>query len=450
MSTQSLGWEERLAAGKALRSALPRTAHADWSTANERRDPVELLESSNRGRLSRLTPLRYGRMLRSPFAFLRGAAVTMAYDLAQTPATGLVLQVCGDCHLANFGLFGTPERNLVFDINDFDETLCGPWEWDLKRLAASVVLAGRTNGFTEQQCAEIAQQCAQSYREHLREFSTMSPLEIWYFRVCADELVENAPDAEARERREKMVAKARGRVAERLLPKIAEEIDGRHRFVENLPVVTRIAEDRYRTTLDEGIEQYRASLTEDRRLLFDRYRLDDFAMRVVGVGSVGTRCFVALLVCDDRNPLLLQIKEARPSVLEPYVAKSPFQNQGQRVVVGQRVMQTASDIFLGWLRSRDGHDYYVRQMRDMKYSIPLDDAEVTGLGRYAAICGWSLARAHAKGGDAATISGYLGGSEKFDEAISKFALAYADQTERDHAALVEAKRTGRIEVIEEE
>ncbi len=441
---------ERQAAGKALRERSPRSSHAAWTPPETRADPVETLEQSNVGRLAELVPLRYGRMLRNPFTFLRGSAATMAQDLAETPTTGITVQACGDCHLANFGLFATPERNVIFDINDFDETLAAPWEWDVKRLAASLVVAGRTNGFSDEQCAAAAERCVRSYRTHLAEFSAMSPLEVWYFRVCEETLIEDAPDAESREARSQMASKARNRVGERFLPKIAEPVDGRYRFVENPPLVTRVSNDAQLALVDHAIEQYRNSLNEDRRFLFDRYRLDDFARRVVGVGSVGTRCFVALFVCDDLTPLLLQIKEARRSVLEPFTGKSPCDNQGERVVVGQRKMQAASDIFLGWLRSRDEHDYYVRQLRDMKYSVPIDKLDPERLGRYGELCGWTLARAHAKSGDAATISGYLGGSDKFDAAVGQFAVAYADQTERDHAALQQARKAGRIEVVEED
>jgi uncharacterized protein (DUF2252 family) len=450
MTTPTLSRAERAAAGKALRDAMPRSAHASWSPPDDRADPVETLEESNQGRVAELVPLRYGRMLVSPFAFLRGSAAVMARDLAATPATGLTLQACGDCHLANFGLFATPERNVIFDINDFDETLVAPWEWDIKRLATSFVTAGRSNGFADEQCGDAAERCVSSYRTHLAEFSAMSPLEVWYFHICEDKLIEDAPDAAGRDVRAQMAAKARNRVGERLLPKIAEPVDGRYRFVENPPLVMRVTSETDLALIDAGIEQYRASLAEDRRFLFDRYHLDDFARRVVGVGSVGTRCFVGLFVCDDLTPLLLQVKEARRSVLEPFAVKSPFDNQGQRVVDGQRKMQAASDIFLGWLRTRDEHDYYVRQLRDMKYSVPIEKLDAERLARYGEICGWTLARAHAKSGDAATISGYLGSGDKFDTSVRQFALAYADQTERDHAVLAKAHKAGRIQAMDDE
>jgi uncharacterized protein (DUF2252 family) len=441
---------ERLQAGRALRKTVPRAAHGSWTASANRCDPVEIIEESSRGRLPHLLPIRYGRMLRSPFTFLRGSAALMASDLASTPATGAQVQACGDCHLLNFGLFATPERNLIFDIRDLDETLRAPWEWDLKRLATSLVVAGRQNGISDRCSSDVAAICAHSYQEHMREFSLLSPLEVWYFRVSAEDLIENAPDAEARDRHEEMAAKARSRIGENLFPKITEEVDGQHRFVEQPPVITRMSDDACQDLVRAGIEDYRTSLTDDRRFVFDRYWPEDFALRVVGIGSVATRCYVGLFFCDDKNPLLLQAKEARPSVLEPYAAKSPFENQGQRVVVGKRLVQSASDIFLGWFRSRSGHDFYVRQLRDMKFVFPVEGFTAVQLERYADVCGWTLARAHARSGDSATISGYLGGGDNFESALGKFALAYADQNERDYAALVEAARSGRVEALVEE
>jgi uncharacterized protein (DUF2252 family) len=440
---------ERLQAGRALRKSIPRAAHGSWSASADRRDPVEIVEHSSQGRLPHLLPIRYGRMLRSPFTFLRGSAALMAYDLASTPTTGLQVQACGDCHLLNFGLFATPERNLIFDIRDLDETLRAPWEWDLKRLATSLVVAGRLNGIADRSASDVVAVCARSYREHMREFSKMSPLEVWYYRVSADDLIENAPDAESKDLKEKMAAKARKRIGEHLFPKITEEVNGRHRFVEQPPLITRMSDDTCRDQVRDGLEDFRASLSEDRRLVFDRYWLEDFALRVVGIGSVATRCYVGLFFCDDKNPLLLQVKEARQSVLEPYAAKSPFDNQGQRVVVGKRLMQSASDIFVGWFRGRSGHDFYVRQLRDMKFVFPVEGFTAVQLERYADVCGWTLARAHARSGDPAAISGYLGGGDRFESALGKFALAYADQTERDYALLVAAAESGRVEALVE-
>jgi uncharacterized protein (DUF2252 family) len=445
----SISISGRRAAGKALRDKVPRAAYGSWTDGANRRDPVEILERCNRGRLRDLIPIRYGRMLRNPFAFLRGSPTLMAYDLACTPVTRLQVQACGDCHLLNFGLFATPERNLIFDINDFDETLRAPWEWDLKRLTTSFVVAARLNGISDRRSRDAVIACGRSYRQHMREFSEMSPLEIWYYRISIDDLIGSAPDSNSRNRLEKMAAKARTRVGENLFPTITEQEDGQHRFVERPPVMTRITDESSRERVREGIENYRTSLPDDRCFLFDRFRLEDFALRVVGIGSVATRCFVGLFFCDDKNPLLLQVKEARQSVLEPYAGKSPFENHGKRVVVGQRLMQAASDIFLGWVRASNGHDFYVRQLRDMKLSLPIEGLTAGQLESYAEICGWTLARAHATSGDAAMISGYLGGGDKSEVAMADFALAYADQTERDHAVLVEAERSGRIEALVE-
>jgi uncharacterized protein (DUF2252 family) len=441
-----LPFAARQQAGKTRRQAVPRSAHGEWEARTADRDVVEMLARSNDGRLPHLIPIRFGRMLRNPFAFLRGAPAVMAFDLSRTPTTGLTVQACGDCHLGNFGLFASPERKLVFDINDFDETLRATWEWDVKRLAASLVVAARVNGLAEERCAELAVRSAASYRGHMREFAEMSPLDIWYFHIDADDLVANAADEEARRLREQMAAKARLRIGERLLPKITEQIGHRWQFTESPPLTTRVHDERALRIVRRGLGQYLQTLEESRRFVLDRYSLEDFAVRVVGVGSVGTRCFVALLACDDRNPLFLQIKEARQSVLEPFADPSPYGNQGHRVVAGQRMIQAASDVFLGWLRARDGHDYYVRQLRDMKYSAPIEELEPCSLERYADLCGWTLARAHARSGDAAAISGYLGRGDQFDLAIGKYAVAYADQTEQDHASLVAAYRGGRIAV----
>lgn len=442
---KSMTINERLAAGKALRAKVPRSAHGEWKLDPGGHDAVEILEASNRGRLRELIPIRYGRMLSNPFAFMRGSAVLAAYKLAATPNTGIRLQACGDCHLSNFGLFATPERNLIFDINDFDETHWAPWEWDLKRLAASFVAAARSNGFTDCQAKHAALACLRSYREKLGELATMSPLDIWYSRITAEDLIARGADAKARRKRARMAEKARTRIGENLFPKITEEVDGEHRFVEQPPLVERVTDGSRDELMSERFEKYRESLPADRRFVFDRYRIEDFARRVVGVGSVGTRCYVALFFCDDRNSLLLQVKEALRSVLEPYTDPCPYENQGQRVVAGQRLMQAASDMFLGWFKSLDGHDYYVRQLRDMKFSVPVERLSAIELERYADVCGWTLARSHAQSGDAATIRGYLGKSDAFDLAVAKYSLTYADQVQRDYDALAAAARSGRIE-----
>jgi uncharacterized protein (DUF2252 family) len=442
--------EERIQIGKSLRERLPRSSHAIWQPPAAGREPIEIIEASNRGRLQELIPIRYGRMLRSPFTFLRGSAALMAYDLATTPKTDIIVQACGDCHLLNFGFFGTPERNLVFDINDFDETLPAPWEWDLKRLVVSFVIAGRDSDLSDQESKAAAIDCARSYREHLREYSRLSPLEIWYTRIGVEQAIEMAPDEKTRKIREQMMAKARERIIEHLYPKIVTQTGGRNRFVDQPPILYHVNEPDWETLVREGLEDYRQSLPEERRVLFDRYQLEDFALKVVGIGSVGTRCYIALFFSEDNHPLILQVKEACPSVLEPYTAKSQYENQGQRVVTGQRLMQSSSDIFLGWTQGRRGKDFYLRQLRDMKFSLPIEGVSAVQLQRYAEFCGWTLARAHAKSGDAATISGYLGKGDQFDLAMGEFAIAYAEQTERDHAALVEAVKTGRVEALVEE
>jgi uncharacterized protein (DUF2252 family) len=442
--------EERIQIGKSLRERLPRSSHAVWQPPAAGREPIEIIEASNRGRLQELIPIRYGRMLRSPFTFLRGSAALMAYDLATTPKTDIIVQACGDCHLLNFGFFATPERNLVFDINDFDETLPAPWEWDLKRLVVSFVIAGRDSDLSDRESKAAAIDCARSYREHLREYSRLSPLEVWYTRIGAEQAIEMSPDEKTRKIREQIMAKARERIIEHLYPKIVTQTGGRNRFVDQPPILYHVNEPDWETIVREGLEDYRQSLPEERRVLFDRYQLEDFALKVVGIGSVGTRCYIALLFSEDNHPLILQVKEACPSVLEPYTAKSQYENQGQRVVTGQRLMQSSSDIFLGWTRGRGGKDFYLRQLRDMKFSLPIEGVSAVQLQRYAEFCGWTLARAHAKSGDAATISGYLGKGDQFDLAMGEFAIAYADQTERDHAALVDAVKTGRVEALVEE
>lgn len=441
---------ERIQAGKSLRDSVPRSSHAVWRPPANRRDPIDILEASNQDRLPELIPIRYGRMLRSPFTFLRGSAALMAYDLSSTPTTGIQVQACGDCHLLNFGLFATPERNLVFGLNDFDETHPAPWEWDLKRLVASMVVAARDNGITDDDGEAAAIECSRSYREHLRDYSQMSPLDVWYSRLDADTIIAMAPDAKAKKVRERMATKARQRIIEHLFPRIVNQVGGRHRFVDQPPVIFHVTEEGFEERSQAALMAYRQSLSDERRVLLDRYRLEDCATKVVGIGSVGTRCFIALFFSEENHPLILQVKEARRSVLEPYTKPSRYANQGQRVVTGQRLLQSSSDIFLGWARGQRGYDFYVRQLRDMKMSVPIEGLSAVQLFRYAEICGWTLARAHAKSGDGATISGYLGKGDPFDLAMGQFALAYADQTVQDHQALLEAVETGRVEALVEE
>lgn len=434
---------ERLAQGRSLRRHVPRSAHAAWSPPANRPDPVALLEASSQGRLPQLIPIRYGRMLASPFAFYRGAPLVMAHDLAATPVTGINVQLCGDAHLRNFGLYASPERQLLFDINDFDETHPGPWEWDVKRLASSFVVAGRANGFRDEPCMHAAQIVARSYRKHMRRYARMRLLDIWYSRVDADAALalfrRGGGASLARD-----MAKARQRNNLHALSRLAEPVDGSFRIRDNPPLVTHVDDQSLADRLRRFFHLYRGTLQEDRRHLLERYRFADYALKVVGVGSVGTRCYIALLTSNqEADPLFLQIKEARPSVLEPHLPKSRYENQGHRVVNGQRLMQSASDIFLGWSRDPDG-DYYVRQLRDMKGAAEVEVMTTADLAQYASLCGWTLARAHARSGDAAPIAGYLGKSEKFEDAIAAFARAYSDQTQRDYEAFQAAVRQGGI------
>jgi uncharacterized protein (DUF2252 family) len=442
--------DQRLADGKALRDTVPRQSHAGWKRPTKRRDPIDILKDSNTGRLPELVPVRFGRMLPSPFTFLRGSAGLMASDLATTPNTGIRVQACGDCHLMNFGLFATPERNLVFDINDFDETLPAPWEWDVKRLAVSFVAAARSNQLTKQQAKAAAIECVRAYRARLRECSEMSPLEVWYDHLDAQTIIDMAPNAKIRAFRKQIVAQAHERIGDYLYPKISGEVGGRRRLIDQPPILFHVSAKGFETAVRDALARYRSSLPDERRVLLDRYRLEDIAIKAVGIGSVGTRCFVGLFFSAENHSLLLQFKEACPSVLEPYAGKSVYENHGQRVVTGQRLMQSASDIFLGWTHGREGRHFYVRQLRDMKMPARIEGASALQHMLYAELSGRTLARAHAKSGDAALISGYLGKSDAFDQAIGDFAMDYADQNEKDHAALVAAVKAGRIKALVEE
>jgi uncharacterized protein (DUF2252 family) len=437
--------EAPIARGKALRERLPRAAHAEWNAPAGRRDPIEILEQTAATRLSELLPIRYGRMSESPFAFFRGSAAVMAADLANTPDTGLRTQLCGDAHLMNFGTYAAPDRSLVFDVNDFDETIAGPWEWDLKRLAASIAIAARENDFPVEIAAGAVEASVAAYREKMLECAALTPLDVWYARI--DEKTLAALKSDALEKLGRAInKKARSRTNERTFPKLARVVDGQPRIIDDPPLIYHDAR-----TPDPGhpdaqivIEGYRASLRREQRALFDRYELVDVALKVVGVGSVGTRCFVALFLAGDRHPLLLQMKEANASVLAPFVGESPFENQGERVVTGQQLMQAASDIFLGWTKAVSGFHYYARQLHDMKASAELADMSPRVFTGYAQLCGLTLARAHARGGDAAAIAGYLGRGTAFDKALVQFAQAYAAQNAHDFAALQSAIESGRI------
>jgi uncharacterized protein (DUF2252 family) len=443
--------EERLAAGKALRAKVPLERHAAFEADREHLDPVAILEAQARTRLPALVPIRYARMLASPFAFLRGSAAVMSADLANTPVTGLRVQACGDMHVANFGVFASAERNLVFGINDFDETLPGPWEWDLKRLAASVVVAGRFLGADAEICEASARAAVRSYRKRMRRYAEMGHLEVWYSRID-EQGVYDALAPQVRAGAERIMAKARERGHLQVLQSMAELVDDRQRIVEQRPLIVRETRTEDGRPVAEAVARvlalYLESLPEDRRALFDRYRLVDVARKVVGVGSVGTRCWILLFAGNGpEDPLFLQFKEAQPSVLAPYAGASPFACEGRRVVVGQRLIQGSPDIFLGWGQAGPIH-FYIRQLRDMKGGVALEPGKVKvkNTPEYAKLCGWALALAHAKSGDPALIAGYAGRSEALDEAVARFALAYADQTERDHAVLVKAARERRIQV----
>ena len=432
-------------AGKSLREKCPRISHGKVVLGHGgKRDVVTLIKASNEGRLEELVPIRHGRMLQSPFAFFRGSAAIQAYDLDKTPASGIDVQACGDCHLMNFGGFATPERTLVFDINDFDETLRAPFEWDLKRLAASFVVAARWRGFRPAQTRRLAVEAVASYRESMRERAGTGVLEGWYSRITSDDvLVAAGEDAYSIRRVRKKVAEARRQTREHVFYKLTSLARGLPRIIDQPPLLFH-RRDVTGSTLAAFFKRYRQTLPEERRVLFDRFEPIDYAMKVVGVGSVGTRCYVALLLASPDDALFLQVKEARRSVLEQFTRRARVRHNGQRVVIGQRLMQSASDIFLGWSRGPRGRDFYVRQLRDMKISPEIEAQTPRWMRSYARLCGLALARAHDKAGDAARIAGYLGSTDRFDEAIGDYAVAYADQVERDYASFVTAVKNGRL------
>jgi len=437
--------EQRHQAGKALREKCPRLSHGKVVLGQgDKRDIVKLIEASNKGRLENLVPIRHGRMLQAAFAYFRGTAAIQAYDLAGTPTSGIIVQACGDCHLMNFGGFATPERNIAFDINDFDETLPAPFEWDVKRLAASFVIAARWRGFKNDQAREMAVQTAAAYRESLRKRESTGVLEAWYSRITAADLqalVGGSVDLGARLK--KKIAEARKQTHEHVFHKLTTPSRGLPRIADQPPLLYHV-KGVTESNIAAFFKRYRETLAEERRMLFDRFKLVDQAVKVVGVGSVGTRCYVALLLAAPDDALFLQVKEARRSVLEPYTGTKPVAHNGQRVVVGQRLMQSASDIFLGWTRGPAGRDFYIRQLRDMKVAPDVETQPPKIMRAYAMLCGLALARAHDKAGDAAMIAGYLGSTDHFDEAIGDYAVAYADQVERDYATFVKAVRDGRL------
>jgi len=446
-SSTSTSRAERCKQGKALREKCPRTSQGEWRPRSKSHDIIKLLEESDADRIPGLIPVRYQRMSASPFTFFRGSAIVQARDLATAKVSGITVQACGDCHLANFGAFASPERTFIFDINDFDETYPGPWEWDIKRLGASLILAARDCGFSKGNANAAVHAAAASYRERMAEFAEMTLLERYYAAVTYEDIQEyfrNDPDISARLL--KKYKKARSQTSEAVAPKLTTIEGGQTVIKDNPPVLYHIqgftkAFDKQR---EQFTKKYKQSLQADRRLLYEGYRYRDAVVKVVGVGSVGTRCMLALLFHDD-DPLFLQVKEARRSVLEPPGGKSRYANQGYRVVEGQRLMQAASDIFLGWSSTKH-HDYYLRQLRDMKASAEVETFKPDTLVGYATLCGWTLARAHAKTGSAVMIAGYLGSTERFDNALAKYSVAYADQVEQDYKAFQTAIRTGRLSV----
>ncbi|MGW7368424.1 DUF2252 domain-containing protein [Streptomyces sp. NPDC054841] len=435
---------EQVRRGRTARKQVPRSSHGRWIPAADRPEPLAILEEQARTREPDLVPIRYGRMLESPFTYLRGAPAVMAADLAPHPNTGLHVQLCGDAHLLNFGLFASPERTLLFDVNDFDETLPGPFEWDVKRLVASVAVAARDNGQPDAQAQLAAQAAAESYRLSIRRLAGLGELAVWYERIAAEDLVPIVAKIR-RAHFEAQLARARSRTSLQAMEKLTESVEGHRRIVQDPPLLESV-DGIDAAAVRKILSDYRSTLPEDRRVLLDRFRFVEAARKVVGVGSVGTRCFVALMVGrDPDDPLFLQIKEAQRSVLEPHLPASTYRHQGQRVVAGQRLLQAASDIFLGWVTGPQGRYFYWRQLRDMKGSADIADMTPTVLRDYAGLCGRALARAHARSGQRIAIAAYLGTSDRFDLAMADFAMAYADRTVADHAALEAAVASGAID-----
>ena len=452
LKTQS----EQYAAGKALRDKAPLSSHAEWAADPERPDPISTLEEANKTRLQHLVPIRFGRMSASPFAFYRGTADIMAYDLEKTPVSGIQAQVCGDAHISNFGAFATPERKLVFDVNDFDETLEGPWEWDVKRLAASIVLAARQNGYTAQKSRKAVLSCLQYYREHMYQFAMINHLDLWYYHLDAGNIEAMLSGMKGSKKLQKQLErdtkKASKRTRIETFPKLAAVVDGKYRIKDEPPLIYHydpLHPNKDDLETDEWkalVTEYLWSLRDELRTVIMRYHAVDVAQKVVRVGSVGTHCAIVLVLGgpEVNDPLFIQIKEASASVLEQYLGASPYPHHGQRVVIGQRMMQAQSDIFLGW-STFNGRHYYGRQLRDMKFSVDVEEMDPVRFTAYVQICGATLARAHARTSDPAQISGYLGNNDRFDQAIAAFAEVYADQAERDHAALLAAIKDGRVQ-----
>ncbi len=453
---------EREAKGKAARAQTPRSSHGEWQAKGDREDPVAILQGQAESRVEELVPIRYGRMLVSPFTFYRGAAAVMAADLADTPTSGLNVQLCGDAHLSNFGVFASPEREMLFDINDFDETLPGPWEWDVKRLTASLCVAARDLNLTKPETADVLVWTTQAYRQSIRGFAQMSNLEVWYANLNVENIMgvvktQQLAKGKRLQKMERRLGKAREKNSTRAVLKLTETVNGRLRFISEPPLVVPVEEllgeaenEELRKRLEGMLADYRNSLTDEYGVLLGDYTFQSIARKVVGVGSVGTRAWVLLFVGrDEQDPLVLQAKEAQASVLEPYAGASQYSNHGQRVVEGQRLMQATGDILLGWLPAAgiDGvtRDFYVRQLWDGKLSVEIETMNHAMLRAYGALCAWTLARAHARTGDRIAIASYLGAGGVFDQAIVDFSEAYADQNERDYGALVEAVKSGRVQ-----
>ncbi|MGA7703894.1 MAG: DUF2252 domain-containing protein [Solirubrobacteraceae bacterium] len=454
--------KRREAEGKDARARTPRSSHAEWKAPKDREDPVAILEGQAESRVAELVPIRYGRMLVSPFTFYRGAAAIMAADLSQTPTSGLRVQLCGDAHLSNFGIFASPEREMLFDINDFDETLPGPWEWDVKRLAVSLCVAGRDRNLSKQEIADVLVWTAQSYRQSMRGFAQMSNLDVWYASLNAKDIMnvvraQQLVKGKRLQQMEKRLGKARAKNSTRAVLKLTEAVDGQLRFISEPPLIVPVREllgqaetEELQKRLQDMLADYRSSLSDEYGVLLSDYTFQSIARKVVGVGSVGTRAWVLLFMGrDEQDPLVLQAKEAQASVLEPFAGPSQYANHGQRVVEGQRLMQASGDILLGWLPARGidevTRDFYVRQLWDGKLSVEIETMDHPMLRSYGALCAWTLARAHARTGDRIAIASYLGAGGVFDQAIVDFSEAYADQNERDYDALVQAVKSGRVQ-----
>ena len=454
--TESATPADRKARGKEIRKTVPRSSHAVWTPPADRADPVTLITDQNKDRLQFLVPIRHYRMAESAYTFYRGSAAIMAADLAGTPTSGLTSQICGDAHLSNFGSFATPTREQIFDTNDFDETLPGPWEWDLKRLAASFVLAGRDNEFDDSDTREMTSNAVLGYQNAMARFTTMTTLDVWYAHLTLQQIQDALPKKKDRKAVAKTTAKARSKDSMRALKKLAEKVDGNFRIKSDPPVLIPLRDlpsednpDRLGSEAKRSFEQYKSTLADNRKVLLGKYHIVDIALKVVGVGSVGTRCLIVLLEAnDDTDPLFLQIKEATDSVLEAHLPKSTYTHHGERVVRGQRLMQVSSDIFLGWSVGGAGHAYYWRQLYDMKGSADIAKMSPRRLKTYATVCGWTLAHSHARSGDPFQMSGYMGSGTVFADALTEFAYSYADQAQEDYEAFTAAIASGRIEAKE--